>query len=475
MNTESPIITFYSYKGGVGRTFSLANVAVLLAQWGFRVLCIDWDLEAPGLHLYFESRIGAPKRGLVEMISAFKAHGEVKWQDYLTNVDGVSKAGELSLICAGQLSDDYFERMQALVWPDLYDKYKFGVVLEDWRQEWKANYDFVLIDSRTGITDIGGICTVQLPDILVMLATANQQNLDGLKRVAQSIQRQRDRFPFDRAQLLMLPVVSRFETRVEYERGQEWLDKFAQELKPLYTPWLHKDLAEGRGLRELLNHIRIPSVPYWSFGERLPVIEKGTDDHDDIGFAFETLAALLAHHLAGHERLLHDRDAYVGVTQRQTIHERQEWPLRVFVSYSHEDGPLAYTLMLHLMPLIHQGLIKSVGFSFLLSESDSQQDLTNHLEEADLILLLLSSDFLFSNYAYDFVMPRALERHMAGEAQAIPILVRPVDWEHSPIAKLQALPSNGRPITSWLNQDEGWTDVARGIRQMIEAARVTSS
>ncbi|ETX05996.1 KGGVGR-motif variant AAA ATPase [Candidatus Entotheonella palauensis] len=472
MKTESSIITFYSYKGGVGRTFSLANTAVLLARWGFRVLCIDWDLEAPGLHLYFKPWIGEPKRGLVEMISAFMAHNQVKWQDYLTIVDGINREGELSLICAGQPSDDYFERMQALIWPDLYDTYNFGVVLEDWRQEWKATYDFILIDSRTGVTDIGGICTVQLPDVLVLLATANQQNLDGIKQVTQSIKRQRDYFPFDRAQLLMLPVVTRFETRVEYERGQEWLDKFAQELEPLYSPWLHKKLSQNRRLRELLNHIRIPSVPYWSFGERLPVVEKGTDDHDDVGFAFETLAALLAHHLAGHERLLHDRDAYVGAMQRQTLLERKG-PLRVFISYAHADKALRDELKIHLSSLRRQGLIETVDDQSLSMGQEWHQELTGYLEEVNIILLLVSADFIASDYIYNVEMPRALELHEEGKARVIPILVRPAIWQETPIAQLQALPLNGRPLTAWFNQDEAWLDVVQGIRQVIEEFSVT--
>ncbi len=356
MRKEGSLITFYSYKGGVGRTFALANIAALLAKWNFRVLCIDWDLEAPGLHLYFEPWIREPEHGLVEMMSDLVSKGNFKWQDYLTRVEKLSGTGELSLICAGYLDQDYFKRMQALDWDMLYAEHNLGLVLEALREEWKANYDFVLIDSRTGITDIGGICTVQLPDFLVLFATANQQSLDGIKRITHLIKKQHSVLPVDRAELLMLPIVAHLETRFEYERGHEWLDKFAEELAPLYTPWLHNTILRDGNLRELLNYTRIPYIPYWSFGERLPVIEKGTEDYEDIGFAFETLAAMLAQNLAGHERLLHDRDAYVAqvdsrwvreampfVTGRPLIHPRQffgrERELRrIFAMMSH--GPL---------------------------------------------------------------------------------------------------------------------------------------
>src|SRR5438045_2615931 len=82
------VCTFYSYKGGVGRTLALANVAVLLGQWGYRVLCIDWDLEAPGMHLYFERYMsGASRPGVVELIERVREGRPVQWRDHVTMVE----------------------------------------------------------------------------------------------------------------------------------------------------------------------------------------------------------------------------------------------------------------------------------------------------------------------------------------------------------------------------------------------------
>jgi hypothetical protein len=95
-------------------------------------------------------------------------------------------------------------------------------------------------------------------------------------------------------------------------------------------------------------------------------------------------------------------------------------------------------------------------------------EIDRHLESSQLILLLISPEFLNSDYCYDHEMKRALERHEAGDARVIPIILRPVDWQGAPIGKLQALPKNGRPLSSWRDKGQGFASVARGIRQVVE-------
>jgi hypothetical protein len=90
-----------------------------------------------------------------------------------------------------------------------------------------------------------------------------------------------------------------------------------------------------------------------------------------------------------------------------------------------------------------------------------------HFNSAGVILLLISADFLASDYCYDVEMKRALERHDQGEARVIPVILRPVDWKGAPFGKLQALPTDAKPVNSWNNRDEAFTDVARGIRQAV--------
>jgi len=145
-----------------------------------------------------------------------------------------------------------------------------------------------------------------------VLFTANKQNLYGSIDVLNSIMRARSSLPFDRAKLWILPVATRFELRVEYELAEQWLNDFAEALGSFYSEWAHKDVSA----LDLLKFTRIPYIPYWSFGERLPVIEKGTDDPEDIGFSFESLAALIAHKLAGNASLINKRDSFVAEAQK---------------------------------------------------------------------------------------------------------------------------------------------------------------
>ncbi len=311
--SEGTIVTFYSYKGGVGRTFALANIAALLSLWGYKTLCIDWDLEAPGLHLFFKQWFKEENLpGLTEMIQVYAEGKEPRWQDFVTEVNFSGSPQPLLLMKAGLQDKSYVKRMQALDWDTLYSGHDLGNFLEELRENWKQFFDFVLVDSRTGITDIGGICTIQLPDILMLLLTANDQSLNGSMEVLERIQETRASFPFDRAKLLVVPVVSRFERRVEYDLADLWLAKFADVFPPLYNDWAHKETSA----MDLLNHIRIPYISKWSFGEKVPVIEKGTSDPEDIGFPLETLAALVAQKLSSTDILIQNRDSFVAIAKR---------------------------------------------------------------------------------------------------------------------------------------------------------------
>lgn len=309
---EGNVVTFYSYKGGVGRSMALANVGALLCQWGYRVLCVDWDLEAPGLHLYFERHVQKWKPGITDMILDHVAGKAKPWVRYVTNVEIPKASHPLGLMTAGKQDSKYVSRLHILDWPDLYAKHRLGAFLEEMRSYWKSTYDFVLVDSRTGITDIGGICTVQLPDQLVLLFTANEQGLRGSVDVINRARFARQHLPYDRAGLQVLPVATRFEIRVEYKMSEEWLERFANELAHLYSGWAGKEVTP----RELLNHTRLPYIPYWSFGEKLPVLEKGTKDPEDLGFPLETLAALIAHRFGASEDLVRRREYFVDAVKR---------------------------------------------------------------------------------------------------------------------------------------------------------------
>jgi cellulose biosynthesis protein BcsQ len=329
------VLTFYSYKGGVGRTLALANAGALLSSWGYRVLCIDWDLEAPGLHLYFERWIeGDRSPGLVELA----ADPSADWRSHVTTVRFPEAPEPLDLIPAGRFDETYVKRMQTLNWEELYRDEALGERLEKLRSEWKEEYDFILIDSRTGVTDIGGICTIQMPDQLVLLFTANHQSLEGVLEVAKRAAEQRNRLPFDRAGVPAIPVPTRFDGRVQFELAKEWLDVFASRLEPLYREWADRDVEP----RKILDLVRIPYIAFWSFGEKMPVLDEGTRDPESLGFALETLTALLAHHLSGTDLLIRSRDELVAsARKRQAV---EDFRYDAFLSYPIEEAELATKL-----------------------------------------------------------------------------------------------------------------------------------
>jgi len=480
--TEGSIVTFYSYKGGVGRTLALANVGALLCRWGFKVLCVDWDLEAPGLHLYFERWVNSTisRPGLTELVQAHVDGAKPNWRDFLTEIRFPETSHLLQLMTAGRQDQSYVQRMQALDWNRLYEEHQLGNFLEAVREEWKKEFDFVLVDSRTGITDIGGICTVQLPDLLVLLFTANLQSLRGSLDVVRRAKQVRNSLPFTRAKLLVLPVATRFEVRVEYELAQQWLKRFATELGSLYAEWAHRDVTA----EDLLNHTRIPYIPYWSFGEKLPVIEKGTSDSEDIGFSLETLSALVAQKFSYSEVLVSNRDSFVSSAQKNgalvssspSVSIKSVSPAKLFISYSPPDKPLYRELETHLRALKHQGVIEAwfSGSNDRATVTDAQfsSDL-KRLAEAEIILLLVSPSYLASDFLYGVEMKQIFEKHATGRAMVIPVLLKPGLWQETPLGKLQALPLNGKPVTSWSNQDEALVQVARGIQEA--AVRVAAS
>jgi MinD-like ATPase involved in chromosome partitioning or flagellar assembly len=339
------VVTFYSFKGGVGRSFTLSNVAVLLARWGYRVLTIDWDLEAPGLPAYFKPLLRSqPTTGIVDLVDDFARTSGVRPSSaYITELD-LDEPGVVHLLAAGgQQEDDYARRVQSIDWAALYER-GFADALEQCRADWTEAYDFVLIDSRTGFADIASICTAHLPDHLVVLFTANDQSVNGAVDVVRRADKARDRMPYDRPQLTALPVLSRFDDRVEYERADSWHDKCAKLTTPLFQNWLVRNVQPSLMLR----HLTLPYVSYWSFGEQLPVLAERVPSASQIAYALETIAAVVALKLDRSDLLADNRDAYVtAAAQRQP----RDYPLDILVSTPRSTHAEAKALVRDLLAL----------------------------------------------------------------------------------------------------------------------------
>jgi cellulose biosynthesis protein BcsQ len=203
------ILTFYSYKGGTGRSMALANIAWLLAASGRRVLAIDWDLEAPGLHRYFlpfliDGEVTATE-GLIDLIDNYaneairplqnSQEADPEWylpytdfSNYIVSINfpHFGAGGKIDFLPAGRQGEHYALAVNSFNWQNFYDRLGGGGFFEAVKQQARAQYDYVLIDSRTGVSDTAGICSVQMPDALVVCFTYNNQSIKGASAVARS-------------------------------------------------------------------------------------------------------------------------------------------------------------------------------------------------------------------------------------------------------------------------------------------------
>jgi MinD-like ATPase involved in chromosome partitioning or flagellar assembly len=182
-------ITFYSYKGGVGRSLTLANMATRLAEFGKSVCMIDFDLEAPGLHLKFENEIKEPiRKGLVDYIHSYAKEGILpdSIKDYSTRLRLYNNEN-VYLIPAGDIAhSEYWRKLSSIDWYNLvYENPNSISFFLDLKQKIKKELqpDFLLIDSRTGISEMSGITISLLADEVIVVSANNRENLEGSKRI----------------------------------------------------------------------------------------------------------------------------------------------------------------------------------------------------------------------------------------------------------------------------------------------------
>jgi hypothetical protein len=283
------IVTFYSYKGGTGRSMALANVAWILASHGHRVLAIDWDLEAPGLHRYFQPLLADDEMtespGLIDFFVHFVEATRIRaandpeasssdrsWFEeradlgrYAVPLDyEFPSCGTLDLVSAGQQGPSYGGRVNSFQWGEFYEKLGGGIFLESMKAQLRAQYDYVLIDSRTGLSDTSGICTVQMPDELVVCFTFNRQSIYGAAATASSADAQR-RLKTGEQGLRIWPVPCRVEL-AEKDR----LEAARQVAKEKFAPFLWhiptSDRQDYWGAAEVLY------FPYYAYEEVLATI-----------------------------------------------------------------------------------------------------------------------------------------------------------------------------------------------------------
>jgi len=157
--------------------------------------------------------------------------------------------------------------------------------------------------------------------------------------------------------------------------------------------------------------------------------------------------------------------------RREELAEMREEPIRVFISYAHKDERFRLALEPHLKLLQRQRLIATWHDRLIKLGAEWKDVIDANLEQAKIVLLLVSADFMDSDYCWEIEMKRALERHEKSEARVIPIIIRDCKWDTAPFAKLQALPDKGKSVDKWKNKDSAWRSVADGIEKVAKELR----
>jgi len=195
-------------------------------------------------------------------------------------------------------------------------------------------------------------------------------------------------------------------------------------------------------------------------------------DYPPIGAAFEEFCEMIVKETQAASGEQDELQADSGAVAEQMMPAEDEGgKMEIFFAYAREDETLRDELEKHLSMLKREGVITSWHDRKIGAGKEWEGDIDTHLNTARVILLLVSSDFVASDYCWDVEVKRAMERHEAGEARVIPIILRPVDWKSAPFGKLQALPTDPKPVTSWSDRDEAFFDVAQGIRAAVMELR----
>ena len=293
------IVTFYSFKGGVGRSMALVNVAELLADAGYKVIVCDWDLEAPGLERYFADEQGQiveyrKEPGIIDLLREYKEClvAPVRRNRALASEDEelraigdeglrvrtpasyavkVSKTqrqsgGWIKLLTAGRRDGEWDARYTQAVrnfdWDEFYTKWAGAAYLDFFRTELEVAADITLVDSRTGVTEAGGVCTHHLADLVTLFSAANDQNVEGTRWMAEILRKPVLREQRGGRDLALLPVASRIERNAVGDLLTPFRIRFVTEFSQ-YLP------TELQNLTIFIQQSEIPYIPEYSFRENI--------------------------------------------------------------------------------------------------------------------------------------------------------------------------------------------------------------
>jgi tetratricopeptide (TPR) repeat protein len=457
--SRAQIFTFYSYKGGSGRTMALANTAWILASNGNKVLALDWDLEAPGLHRYFAPFLPDPElsetKGLIDFFFRYVEAATTerrddeapndRWHERYADLGEYAQplewkfndGGRIDFVPAGCQNESYSTRTNTFDWRGFYERFSGGAFVECVVAAMRRDYDYVLIDSRTGVSDTAGICTVQLPDCLAVFFTANNQSIRGAWSVANDVGSQRRTRP-----VRILPVFTRVE-QSEHTR---------LELTRTYVRTQFESLLREQSIDSgaYWPRVEIFYVPIYAYEEILATFQDQQGEKGTVLGACEALTELLT---AGAVTALQPpteternvvqskfRRASPLLAQRRRLGEET-----FFICYSQRNRRWFERLRVVLRALVPDKSI-DVWSDAVLRAGDPWSTMEERLSRARVVVLLVSPDLLASNSFAEVTLP-TVRTHV--ESRGLAVIWLPISaslYQATEIAQFQAAYDPSRPL-----------------------------
>ena len=398
---QGQIITFYSYKGGTGRTMAMANVAWILASNGKRVLAVDWDLESPGLHKFFHPFLDASTveatPGVIEIINDYQAaalnpaarddgwHLEyAQVQRHAVSLEwAFPDDGRLDFLSAGRQNRDYSAAVSSLDWDNFYDRLGGGRFFRAMRDDMKQNYDYVLIDSRTGLSDVADICTIELPDVLTVCFTLSDQSIEGAANVARQISRRyRDR------NIRILPVPMRI------ENGEKEKLDIGRALARMKFEGFPAALTQEESALYWAS-VEVPYQPFYAFEETLATFGDDPGSPASLLASFERIADSVT---GGQVTAMRPIAEELRLQYKEAFTRRQPTALTpVYVSYAPEDRMWADWVEAVLTRANFRVIPRSTVAAAMSGDASAQSE--RELQSAPRAIALLSSAYMHSPQA----------------------------------------------------------------------------
>lgn len=460
------ITTFYSFKGGAGRTMSLANTAVLLARQpnnsGKRILMMDWDLEAPGLEDYFKPYCSTleEKEGIVEWVSkalkklpampyrAATVEATQQLEDYFETLESLlipvkvpQINASLYLVRAGKRDNDYAVRLRKLQWDKLYKRIpEFFPLLAKYLSK---KFDTVLIDSRTGHSDIGGITTISLPENLVLVFTPNDQSQNGVLKIAKNAAEYRLKYG-DGRPLGIFPLPSRIDfSGVAKSKRENWQNKYRLNWEKIFQEIY--GLPPSISLKDYFEKVYIRHDSNYAFGEDLAVLNTDNFNTESIQDDYNRLIRYLS---------------FDEIWENKPF-ERLSKPMRLMFVFSEKDEQAVSAFMSHLSPLRHQEAVIWNDVDLCPIENwDVEMSAKVARGDADIIVVFESTHLMNVDKER---MKNVLDSHV--KTKTYRLALHPMK-KTSPLQEIEPLLPH-KTLADWQNPDEAWLEVSKQFRRQL--------